>query len=139
MDLGNLRINQLTPAGWAFYEDYLSVLDRYDIGGFAGFLADGVTVQFNNDPPVVGKPAVVAALGGFWASIRDMGYALRHEPHNIYGTDDHYVLEALNHYDTADGRRVTVRAVAFTDRDTDGKVASIRIYQDLAPLYAPTA
>lgn len=139
MDLTNLRVNELTPSGWSFYQDYLQVLDRYDVDGFGAFLADDVSVRFNNDEPLIGRRTAVAGLGGFWKSIRDMGYSLLHEPLNIYGTDDRYVLEALNHYDTVDGRRVTVRAVAFTDRGADGKVTSIRVYQDLAPLYQPAA
>lgn len=138
MDLTNLRVNQLTPAGWEFYQRYLEVLDRYDVEGFAAFLADDVEVQFNNDDPLAGKQTAVAGLAGFWKSIQDMGYTLLHEPLNIYGGDDRYVLEALNHYDT-DGRRVTVRAVAFTDRDASGQVTSIRVYQDLSPLYKAAA
>lgn len=139
MELARLRINQLTDDGWGFYRDYLEALDRYDVYGFANFLADDVSVQFNNDEPLVGKAGAVAGLGGFWRSIQGMGYSLTHEPLNIYGSDNCYVLEALNHYDTADGRRVTVRAVAFTDRDVSGKVSSIRVYQDLAPLYKTAA
>ena len=139
MDLTELRINQLSTEGWAFYQRYLDVLDRYDIDAFGEFLADDVSVQFNNADPMVGKQTAVAGLGGFWTSIADMGFSLVHEPHNIYGSDDHYVLEALNHYDNDSGRRVTIHAVAFTDRDADGQVTSIRVYQDLAPLYAPAS
>ena len=134
--LASLRINQLGDDAWAAYSDYLEVLDRYDVDGFATFLAEDVRVQFNYDEPMTGKETAVQGLGGFWASIRAMGYSLTHEPLNIYGTDDRYVLEALNHYDRAGSPRVTVRAVAFTDRDEAGLVTSIRVYQDLAPLYA---
>jgi hypothetical protein len=65
-----------------------------------------------------------------------MGYSLLHEPLNIYGNDRHFVLEALNHYDDTDGTRFTVRATAWTDRGDDGLVTSVRLYQDLSPLYA---
>jgi ketosteroid isomerase-like protein len=139
VDLTSLRTNQLSPAGWESYRRYLAVLDEYDVDGFAAFLADDVSVQFNNDEPLVGKEAAVSGLGGSWASIRGTGFSLLHEPLNIHGTDDRYVLEALNHYDHRDGRRVTVRAVAFTDRNAAGEVTSIRVYQDLSPLHAPAA
>ena len=49
-----------------------------------------------------------------------MGYALLHEPLNIYGDDDHFVLEALNHYDKPGSSRITVRATAWTDRGGEG-------------------
>jgi ketosteroid isomerase-like protein len=136
MELGNLRINQLSDKGWTFYQAHLDALDRYDTDQFAMFLADDVSVQFNNEEALTGRQAAVQGLGGFWASIQSMGYSLPQEPLNIYGTDHAYVLEALNHYDSADRGRVTVRAVAFTDRDADGKVSSIRVYQDLSALYA---
>lgn len=131
----SLRINQLGDEAWASYRTYLDTLDRYDIDEFATFLADDVSVQFNNDHPMTGKDTAVTGMGAFWTSIQDMGYSLTHEPLNIYGADDAYVLEALNHYDTSEGRRTTIHAVAFTNRNPDGKVTSIRVYHDLAPLY----
>lgn len=131
----SLRINQLGEAAWATYQDYLAALDAYDIDEFATFLAEDVTVQFNNDDAMTGRATAVQGMAGFWASIRDMGWSLTHEPLNIYGTDEHYVLEALNHYDRDGADRVTVRAVAFTDRGPGGTVTSIRVYQDLSPLY----
>lgn len=62
-----------------------------------------------------------------------------HEPLDIYGTDATFVREALNHYDAADRPRTTVRAAAFTDRGADGLVTSVRLYQDVSPLFAPPA
>lgn len=134
--LTSLRINQLGDEAWASYQDYLEALDRYALDEFAAFLADDVSVQFNNDDPMTGKDVAVQGMGGFWTSIQEMGYSLTHEPLNLYGTDDHYVLEALNHYDRDGSPRVTIHAVACTDRNDDGLVTSIRVYQDLAPLYA---
>jgi SnoaL-like domain len=139
VDLGSLRINQLTPEGWTWYREYLTVLDAYDLDGYVDLLAPDVSVQFNNAEPMVGHGLVKAGLGQFWGSVTGMGYTLVHEPLNIYGNDQHLVLEALNHYDSEDGRRVTVRATAWTDRDDDGKVTSVRLYQDVSSLYAPRA
>ena len=139
MDLGRLRVNQLSAAGWQWYQRYLSALDAYDLDEYSTFLSPEVSVQFNNDAPLQGIDVAGKGLGGFWASVTAMGYRLLHEPLNIYGDDRRFVLEALNHYDTGDGRRITVRATAWTDRDDDGKVVSVRLYQDLSPLYGATA
>jgi ketosteroid isomerase-like protein len=139
MDLGKLRVNQLTAAGWDWYQRYLTALDAYDIDEYASYLSPEVVVRFNNDAPLEGLDAVREGLGGFWGSVTAMGYRLVHEPLNVYGDDRRFVLEALNHYDTGDGRRITVRATAWTDRDDDGQVVSVRIYQDLAALYGRTA
>jgi SnoaL-like domain len=136
VDLGKLRINQLTPDGWTWYQDYLTVLDAYDVDGYADFLSPSVSVQFNNDDPMVGRDLVATGLSQFWGSVTAMGYTLVHEPLNIYGDDQHFVLEALNHYDSANTARITVRATAWTDRDDDGHVTSVRLYQDISALYA---
>jgi hypothetical protein len=86
-----------------------------------------------------GKSVAREGLGQFWAAISGMGFTLLHEPLNIYGNDDTFVLEALNHYDKPGQERITVRAAAFTDRDAGGKVASVRLYQDVSPLTAAQA
>ena len=48
-----------------------------------------------------------------------------------------FCLEAVNR-DTRAGpaRRRRLRAVAFTDRDADGRAGSVRFYTDTGPLYA---
>ena len=74
---------------------------------------------------MAGLDAVKAGLAEFWGSVRALGYTLVHEPLNIYGEDDHFVLEARNHYGRDDGRRVTVRATAWTDRGPDGRITSV--------------
>lgn len=44
--------------------------------------------------------------------------------------------EALNHYVTNDGRKVTLRAVACLDRHAQGRIEAVRIYSDQSPLFA---
>lgn len=128
----NLRINQLSSAAYERYLAYLQTIDNKDVGGYGRFLADKVTVRFNNDAPMQGKAAVLEGLGAYWQSFQ----LLEHDLINIYGTDEQYVLEALNHYVRADGQPATVHAVAFTDLDEHGLVESIRIYQDVSPVFA---
>ena len=131
MITSNLRTNQLSEAATNAYLAYLAALDAKDIDRYAGFLADDVSIQFNNAPAVDGKAAVVAMLGGYWQSFK----SIEHDLTNIYGSDRAYVLEALNHYERHDGKKVTVRAVAFTDKNDDGFVTSVRIYGDTSPLF----
>ena len=132
MKTSTLRINQLSPAAYERYLDYLSAMDAKDLDRYGTFLADDVVLQMNNADPSVGKDAVLAGLAAYWPSFA----SIEHELLNIYGDDRHYVLEALNHYTTHDGRSVTLRAVAFTDIDADGQVQSVRLYTDTAPLFA---
>lgn len=79
-----------------------------------------------------GIEAAREGLGQFWQSFG----MLRHEELNIYGTDENFAHEALNHYITLDGRNVTTRAVAFIDRDKEGRICSLRVYGDQSPLWA---
>ncbi len=129
----SLRVNQLSPAATDWYLDaYLAAMDALDVVRYAAFLADDVSLGFNNAPAVQGKAAVVAMLAGYWQGFR----SIEHEPLNIYGSDERFALEARNHYVRHDGARVTTNAVAFTDRDAQGKVTSVRIYADASPVFA---
>lgn len=128
----NLRINQLSENAYERYLAYLEALDARDIDAYAVFLADDVSIQFGNSEPVAGKGNVVEMLSGYWQSFA----VIEHDLINIYGDDNAYVLEAENHYRRHDGKRVTVRAVAFTDTGADGLVTSVRIYGDTSPVFA---
>ena len=128
----NLRTNQLSDAAFDSYLAYLAALDARDVEAYAKFLADDVSMQFGNAEPVVGKNTVKEMLGGYWQSFAE----IEHDLTNIYGTDSSYVLEADNHYVRHDGKKVTVRAVAFTDKNEHGKVTSVRIYGDTSPVFA---
>lgn len=132
MDLSKLRCNQLSAGAWKWYQRYLAALDAKDLPRYAQFLAADCMLQFNSAPAVSGKTAITGLLDAYWRSFGE----LRHEPLNIYGEDRRFVLEALNHYTRLDGRAVTVRAVAFTDRDEAGQVTSVRLYADTAELFA---
>ncbi|MDX1934612.1 MAG: nuclear transport factor 2 family protein [Capsulimonadales bacterium] len=131
MKTENLRINQLSPDGYAWYISYLTALDAKDITAYGAFLADDCVMWQNNQPPVQGKTAILEGLAGYWATFG----TLEHDLTNLYGTDDHFVLEALNHYSRSDGQPVTLRAVAFTDRNEQGLVSSFRFYTDVTPLF----
>jgi len=132
MIMSSLRINELDQRTTDWYiGQYLDALDHLDIERYQSFLSEGVTVQFNNAPAIAGKAAAVAMLSDYWKSFA----AIEHEPLNIYGSDRAFMLEALNHYVRHDGRKVTTRAVALTDRDGDGKVTSVRVFADMSPVY----
>ena len=132
MITSNLRVNQLSDAAYDTYLAYLTALDARDVEAYGEYLADDVSMQFGNADPVTGKANVKGMLGGYWQSFA----AIEHDLTNIYGTDRTYVLEADNHYVRHDGKKVTVRAVAFTDKGDDGKVTSVRIFGDTSPVFA---
>ncbi len=89
-------------------------------------------MQSNNNSPLQGKAAIRQFLSDYWRAFE----SLEHDLLNIYGSDLSFVLEALNDYERNDGKTVTLRAVAFTDRNHQGLVTSIRFYSDTTALFA---
>lgn len=131
MKTDNIRINQLSLETYKWYLKYLEALDSLDIEAYGKFLAQDCFVQSNNDPPMEGRQVVMRGLATYWKTVA----SLEHDLLNIYGSDLSFVLEALNHYKRNDGYPVTIRAVAFTDRNEEGLVTSVRFYTDTTPLF----
>ncbi|GAB4496540.1 MAG: nuclear transport factor 2 family protein [Saprospiraceae bacterium] len=131
MKTSNLRINQLSATTYERYLAYLHAIDNKDIEAYGRFLAEDVTMQFNNDTPRSGKTEILQGLTYYWQSFGEV----EHDLNNIYGSNQNWVLEALNHYVRHDGKKVTIHAVAFTDLDENGLVKSVRIYQDVSPVF----
>ena len=114
-------------------DDYYADVDAMRLGPFVERHSDDAAVVFGNNPPAVGKEAIGATIGGFWSMIG----GLRHERRNLWsvGDGDSAVVEAVTHYTTKGGAAVPVPVVSLLDRNADGKVTSLRIYIDLAPLF----
>lgn len=131
MRTDNLRINQLSSKTYEWYLAYLQAMDTKNIERYSTFLADDCVMQFNNNAPVQNKAVIVQFLSDYWTTFNNV----EHDLLNIYGTDSSFVLEALNHYRRNDDKAVTLRAVAFTDRNEEGLATSIRLYTDTTPLF----
>ena len=114
-------------------DDYYADVDAMRLEAFVERHSDDAVVVFGNNPPSVGKEAIRAAIGGFWSMIG----GLRHERRNLWFVDDDTaVLEVVTHYTTKGGTEVSVACVSLLDRNADGKVTSLRVHIDLAPLFA---
>jgi hypothetical protein len=115
-------------------DDYYADVDAMRLEPFVERHSDNAVVVFGNNPPEVGKEAIRAAIGGFWSMIG----GLRHERRNLWFVDDggRAVFEALVHYTTKGGAEIAVPCVSLLDRDADGKVTSLRVHIDMAPLFA---
>ena len=132
MKTSQLHINQLPAATYEWYLDYLEAIDTRNVEKYATFLANDCEMQTNNFPVVAGKTAIIEGLTQYWQSFA----SVEHDLLNIYGTDNAFMLEALNHYLRHDGKSVTLRAVAMTDRDSSGLVTSVRLYTDTSQLFS---
>lgn len=113
--------------------EYYADVDAMNLESYVDHHTDDAEVVFGNNPPAVGKEAIGQAIGGFWSMIG----GLRHEQRNLWLVDDDTaVLEVLVHYTTHGGAEIAVPCVSILDRAADGKVSSLRVHIDLAPLFA---
>ncbi|MGB5819397.1 MAG: nuclear transport factor 2 family protein [Saonia sp.] len=131
MKTKHLRVNQLSAHTYQKYLSYLEAMDNKDIETYGTFLAENVEMWLNNHPFGKGKDVILKGLEEYWQSFA----TIEHDLTNIYGTDKNFVLEAQNHYKRHDGELATIKAVAFTDMDDMGKVRSVRLYMDMAPVF----
>lgn len=127
-----LKINQLSPEAFAWYQQYLDAVDSVDAERYGQFLTDDCEFQFGNNPVVKGKQAILEGLKQFWAAYDGEEHIL----HSIMGRDNYFALEATNIYQRKDGKKVSIPAVAVTERNDEGLAKSIRVFIDIAPLYA---
>ena len=119
-----------SAASWLvkYYDD----IDNMRMEPFIAAHTDDVRVTFGNHPPAVGRDAVRGAIGGFWQSIN----GLKHNFVNVYDQGATTVLEAHIDFTRKDGRITTVPCVSILER-SGALVKSLRIFIDLAPVYAP--
>jgi len=115
-------------------DDYYADVDAMRLEAFVERHSDDAVVVFGNNPPAVGKEAIRTAIGGFWSMIG----GLRHERRNLWFVDNGAtaVLEVVTHYTTKGGAEVVVPCVSLLDQNADGRVTSLRVLIDLAPLFA---
>jgi ketosteroid isomerase-like protein len=112
--------------------DYYDNIDHMRLDDFVNSHTDDVLVQFGNNPPAVGKEQVREAIGQFWTMID----GLEHTFINVHEAGSTTVLEADIEYTRQDAQVVTVPCASILDRAPDGKVSALRIYIDLAPVFA---
>jgi ketosteroid isomerase-like protein len=112
--------------------DYYADVDKMDLDGYLARHTDDAVVKFGNNPPAVGKDQIAAAIGGFFATVGGM----RHHFVEVHESGPTTILEADIEYTRLDGSKVHVPSASFLHR-RDELVDQLRIYIDLAPVFAP--
>jgi ketosteroid isomerase-like protein len=112
-------------------EDYYREVDNMNLTGLLDQHTDDATVQFGNNPIATGKDEIGQSLGGFWSMIG----GLQHHTVNLWFAEDGTAIyESRITYSTKGGVSVDVPCTSLlTERG--GKVSSLRVYIDLAPLF----
>lgn len=112
-------------------QNLFAAIDAKDSVAFAEFLTDDAHFRFGSAPVVKGKAAITEAVAGFFGSIA----ALRHSIDFVTSQGDVLVTEGTVTYERHDGSQI---ALPFADifEMQGSKIASYKIYMDIAPLYA---
>jgi len=114
--------------------DYYADVDAMRMDEYLAHHTDDVVVRFANNPEAHGKEQVRAGIGHFWELID----GLRHDFVNVFQDGDTTVAEALIDYTRKDGGVVTIPCTTLLHR-RGGLVDSVRVYLDVAPIFAPAA
>ena len=101
------------------------------LDAFAAALAPEVEVVVGNNPPMNGRQAAKEGIGHFFSTIG----GIKHHVLNVAESNGFTFLEANVDYLRKDGRVVTVPSVTILESDS-GLVTSLRIFVDVAPVYA---
>jgi ketosteroid isomerase-like protein len=114
-----------------WFSDLYASIDAMQLDEFVAGLTPDVEVVVGNNPPMKGRPAVKDGIGHFFSTIQ----GLRHNNVNVVEGQGLTFLEAKVDYLRKDGRQVTVPVVTVLERQGE-LVKSLRIYFDVAPVYA---
>jgi limonene-1,2-epoxide hydrolase len=108
-----------------------AAFDAKDVAAFTAFMTDDVRLRLGNADTVQGKPAFVAAVETFVASVA----SFHHDIVNVWSDGNALITELDVHYTRLDGREITLPCCnVFVLRD--GWVAEYRSYIDITPVYA---
>lgn len=141
-DIGTLETTIVAPAtsqrggdvstDWLrrYYDD----VDHMRLDDFIAWHSDDVRVQFGNNPPANGKEEVRENIGHFWEMIS----GLKHNFVTVVTDGDTTVLDAEIDYRRRDGVTVTVPCATLLHRRGE-LIDQVKIYADLAPVFAPAA
>ena len=115
--------------------DFFRDADTVDIAKLAAWFADDIELRFANNPAIQGKATAVDVMGQFYGSIA----AMRHEAESLLLDGNTAAQQAIVTYTALDGREVPLPVSSFLHRNGDGRLDVLRIFIDIAPLYAPPA
>lgn len=122
----------MTPAGERpWWRDYYDDIDAKRLDSLRARHTEDVTVRTGSMSTIHGLEEAMAGQEAFMSSFR----TLRHDFRNAWEIDDTTILEADVTYQRLDDATVVIPCVTVLHR-RGGLVDDVRLYIDLAPLYA---
>lgn len=131
----SVQNSNLSAETVSWLSQVLYALDQKDVEKYCSFMASDVALTFNNgqntEPNTTGIDTAKTMLSDFWQTFR----TIQHEEIGIFEAGNTIIHEALNHYETLGGWKVSLRAVAVMTRNEEGLIEALRIYTDQSPLF----
>ncbi len=106
-------------------------LERLDAEAFANRFSPRGRFRLANDPAAIGPSAITRSLHDFFGLLE----GIRHDISGLWSIPEGWVLEALVEYRVR-GSEPVVAAMATILRTSDDHLDDVRVYVDLAPVYA---
>jgi SnoaL-like protein len=114
-----------------WFSSLYASIDAMRLDELAAGLAPDVEVVVGNNPAMNGRQAAKEGIGRFFSTVD----GITHHVVNVAESNDLTFLEANVEYLRKDGRTVTIPSVTVLER-SGALVKSLRIYLDVAPVYA---
>lgn len=114
-----------------WWQEYYADIDNQRLDSLESRTAKNVVVRMAGSPPLEGVANAIAGQKEFLTMFK----SLHHDFINTWEVGGTAVLEAIVTYVRHDGQSVEVPCVSILTQ-TDGLVDSIRVYLDLAPVFA---
>ncbi len=108
-----------------------AAIDSKDAPAFVGFLTEDAVFRFGSAPPVRGREAILAAVGGFFDTIAGCS----HDIQKTLASGATLVCEGEVTYRRPDETEITLPFTDILEYDGD-LIAQYKIYIDIGPLYA---
>jgi SnoaL-like domain len=114
-----------------WFSDMYASVDAMRLDDFVACLTPDVEVVVGNNPAMKGRQAAKEGIGYFFSTIK----GIKHHFVNVGESNGLTFLEANVEYLRKDGKSVTIPVVTVLERN-GVLVKSLRIYFDVAPVYA---
>jgi ketosteroid isomerase-like protein len=107
-----------------------AAFDAKDVATLASLVSDDVRIRLGNAEEAQGKPAFVAAVKAFLASVA----AFHHHVVNVWHDGGALIAQLEVQYTRHDGAEVTLPCCNVFQL-SDGSLADYRVYMDISPVY----
>lgn len=113
-----------------WWQDYFKTVDTLEASKIQEWFAEDMDLQFGNTP-IKGRETAMAAISGFIGQLQGM----KHNIGDVFDEGDKVFVDAVVTYHFRNGDILNIPAGTYLKREQE-KISDLRVYIDLAPVYA---